>query len=72
MGTWLVASSNSVHLGASGVVFGYATYLVSRGLLSRRVVELAVGALALVRLPQVLERAPGVGALCERRAAVTA
>ena len=32
----------------------------------------AIGALALVRLPQVLERAPGVGALCERRAAVTA
>ena len=48
LGTWLVASSNSVHLGASGVVFGYATYLVSRGLLSRRVVELAVGALVVV------------------------
>jgi membrane associated rhomboid family serine protease len=24
LGTWLVAPSNSVHLGASGVVFGYA------------------------------------------------
>lgn len=45
LGTWLVASSNSVHLGASGVVFGYATYLVSRGLISRRLTELAVGAL---------------------------
>ena len=44
-GTWLVASSNSVHLGASGVVFGYATYLVSRGIISRRLTELAVGAL---------------------------
>jgi membrane associated rhomboid family serine protease len=42
-GTWLVAGSNSVHLGASGVVFGYATYLVSRGILSRRLSELAVG-----------------------------
>lgn len=44
-GTWLIASSDSIHLGASGVVFGYATYLVSRGLLSRRLTELAVGAL---------------------------
>lgn len=48
LGTWLVASSNSIHLGASGVVFGYATYLVSRGLLSRRPIELAVGALVVV------------------------
>lgn len=45
LGTWLIASSDSVHLGASGVVFGYAAYLVSRGLLSRRLTELAVGAL---------------------------
>ena len=45
LGTWLIASSDSVHLGASGVVFGYAAYLVVRGLLSRRLAELAVGAL---------------------------
>jgi membrane associated rhomboid family serine protease len=45
LGTWVIASSQSVHLGASGVVFGYATYLVVRGLLSRRLIELAVGAL---------------------------
>jgi len=45
LGTWLVASSNSVHLGASGVVFGYAAYLVTRGVLSRRLTELAVGAI---------------------------
>lgn len=43
VGVWLIAPSNEVHLGASGLVFGYATYLVSRGLLSRRLVELAVG-----------------------------
>ncbi|HWI08643.1 MAG TPA: rhomboid family intramembrane serine protease [Solirubrobacteraceae bacterium] len=48
LGTWLVAPSNSVHLGASGVVFGYATYLVARGLLSRRLGELAVGAVVAV------------------------
>jgi membrane associated rhomboid family serine protease len=45
LGTWLIASPNTVHLGASGLVFGYATYLVSRGLLSKRLTELAVGAL---------------------------
>jgi len=45
LGTWFVASPNSVHLGASGVVFGYAAYLVARGVLSRRLTELAVGAI---------------------------
>lgn len=42
-GTWLIAASNSIHLGASGVVFGYATYLVSRGIFSKRLSEVAVG-----------------------------
>jgi membrane associated rhomboid family serine protease len=42
-GVWLVAPSGEVHLGASGVVFGYAAYLVTRGILSRRLTELAVG-----------------------------
>jgi membrane associated rhomboid family serine protease len=43
LGVWLVAPSDEVHLGASGLVFGYAAYLVARGVLSRRMVELAVG-----------------------------
>ena len=43
LGTWVIAASNSVHLGASGVVFGYATYLVARGVFSRRLSELAIG-----------------------------
>jgi membrane associated rhomboid family serine protease len=30
-GVWLFGASNSVHLGASGVVFGLITYLVTRG-----------------------------------------
>lgn len=47
-GTWLAASPGTVHLGASGLVFGYATYLVARGVLSRRLTELAVGALVVV------------------------
>ncbi len=48
LGTWLIAPSDSIHLGASGLVFGYATYLISRGFLSRRLVDLAVGAVVVV------------------------
>jgi len=48
LGTWLVAPENTVHIGASGVVFGYVTYLVARGLLSRSALHLAVGVLVAV------------------------
>ena len=44
LGTWLIAPENTIHLGASGVVFGYATYLIARGLFNRRAGELAIGA----------------------------
>jgi membrane associated rhomboid family serine protease len=44
-GVWLFAQSHSLHIGASGVVFGYAGYLVARGLFTRSVLHLAVGAL---------------------------
>jgi membrane associated rhomboid family serine protease len=43
VGTWLTAPAGSVTLGASGVVFGYATYLISRGMFNRRIGELAIG-----------------------------
>lgn len=43
LGTWLTASAGSVTVGASGVVFGFATYLISRGFVNRRVIELAIG-----------------------------
>lgn len=45
VGTWLIAPAGTVHLGASGVVFGYAAYLVARGLFDRRFHYLAVGVL---------------------------
>ena len=44
LGTWLIAPSNTVHIGASGVVFGYAAYLVFRGVFTGRVQELLLGA----------------------------
>jgi membrane associated rhomboid family serine protease len=43
LGTWLVAPADTVHLGASGVVFGYATYLIARGWFNRRAAEIAIG-----------------------------
>lgn len=43
VGTWLVAPDDTLHVGASGVVFGYATYLLSRGFFDRDVLELAIG-----------------------------
>jgi membrane associated rhomboid family serine protease len=43
LGTWLVAPENSIHIGASGVVFGYATYLLSRGVFNRSLAEIAIG-----------------------------
>ena len=35
LGTWLTAPSNTVVIGASGLVFGFATYLVTRGAYTR-------------------------------------
>jgi membrane associated rhomboid family serine protease len=42
-GTWLVAPSNTIHIGASGIVFGYAAYLIARGVFSRRVAQIGLG-----------------------------
>jgi membrane associated rhomboid family serine protease len=36
LGTWLIAPSNSVHIGASGVIFGYLGYLIARGYYERK------------------------------------
>ncbi len=47
-GTWLTAPGGTVTVGASGVVFGYATYLISRGLFNRRIVEIALGLVVLL------------------------
>ena len=43
VGTWLVGPDNSVHIGASGVVFGYATYLLVRGFFNKSALELLMG-----------------------------
>jgi len=48
IGTWLIGPENSIHIGASGVVFGYATYLIGRGIFERNLAHLLVAALVAV------------------------
>jgi membrane associated rhomboid family serine protease len=43
LGTWLISPGKEDIVGASGVVFGYATYLFARGLFNRNLLELLVG-----------------------------
>jgi membrane associated rhomboid family serine protease len=43
LGTWLIAPAHSITVGASGVVFGYATYLFSRGVFNRSWLEVLTG-----------------------------
>ncbi len=43
VGTWLTGASGSVHIGASVLVFGWLTYLISRGLFTRNLWQILVG-----------------------------
>src|SRR6266849_2300555 len=44
LGAWLTESTNSVGVGASGVVFGYFGYIMVRGLFDRHAIDLLIGA----------------------------
>ena len=48
LGTWLVAPEGSIHVGASGVVFGFSTYLIARGWFNRRPGQIAIGLVVVV------------------------
>lgn len=48
LGVWLVGGSNTVHLGASGLVFGWITYLAVRGFLNQRPNEVVIGIVVLL------------------------
>jgi membrane associated rhomboid family serine protease len=43
IGTWLISPSGVSTIGASGLVFGYATYLLARGFFDRSLLELLTG-----------------------------
>lgn len=47
-GVWLLAASGTLTVGASGVVFGLATYLLARGFQTRRITDFGLGALVVV------------------------
>ena len=48
LGTWLTAPAHTVHIGASGLVFGFAAYLIARGVYTRRALHLAVGVVVIL------------------------
>ena len=48
LGTWLLSPGRTDTVGASGLVFGYATYLLARGFFDRRVAEVLTGALVAI------------------------
>jgi membrane associated rhomboid family serine protease len=43
LGTWLIGPSGTNHIGASGLVFGFAAYLIARGIFSRNPIHLVAG-----------------------------
>jgi len=43
IGVWLVAPSNSIHLGASSLIFGWLVYLMIRGIFTRRAGQIILG-----------------------------
>ncbi len=61
---WLFSPANSVTLGASGVIFGWLTYLLARGIFLRRPGQIALAVVILVGyggvLWGVLPGTPGV------------
>ncbi|GGM07252.1 rhomboid family intramembrane serine protease [Nakamurella endophytica] len=47
LGVWLVGPAHAVTVGASGLVFGWLAYLVSRGIFTRTLSQILVGVLLL-------------------------
>lgn len=64
LGTWLIGAPNSVHVGASGVIFGYFGYLLLRGYFDRSAFAITAAILVIIFyggfLWGVLPTQPGV------------
>ncbi len=54
LAVWLVAGDNSVHIGASGLIFGWITYLAVQGFVDRKPSEIVIGLVVLVVYGSVL------------------
>jgi membrane associated rhomboid family serine protease len=48
LGTWLISPPHTITIGASGLVFGYAAYLVARGIFNRRLGQIAIGVIVIL------------------------
>jgi membrane associated rhomboid family serine protease len=48
LGVWVVGPANVVTIGASGLVFGWLAYLVTRGIFTRNAGQIAIGMVLLV------------------------
>ncbi len=48
LGTWLIGPAGQSTIGASGLVFGYATYLLARGFFDRSLLELLTALIVVV------------------------
>ena len=64
VGVWLVAGTNEVHIGASGVVFGWLVFLIIRGVFARSLGQILLGIVVFMAygtmLLGVLPGEPGV------------
>ncbi|HEX6195015.1 MAG TPA: rhomboid family intramembrane serine protease [Jiangellaceae bacterium] len=45
LGVWLIAAPGTVHIGASGLVYGYAAFLVAWGFFTRHTRDIVIGIL---------------------------
>ncbi len=54
LGVWLVAPSNTIHLGASVLIFGWLVYLLLRGFWNRKAGQILLGVVLFVVYGSVL------------------
>ncbi|WP_174190100.1 rhomboid family intramembrane serine protease [Nocardia barduliensis] len=47
LGVWLTGATGSVHVGASSLVFGWLTFLISRGWFARNIAQIVLGLVVL-------------------------
>ncbi|NDL56325.1 rhomboid family intramembrane serine protease [Phytoactinopolyspora sp. XMNu-373] len=48
LATWLVAGANTNHIGASGLVYGFAAFLVAWGVLTRKLLSILVSVVVVI------------------------
>lgn len=48
LGTWLIGAPTSIHIGASGLVFGYLGYLILRGYFDRSIPAIAFSVMVIL------------------------